>query len=64
VTPREAREEAWRLEAEGQAKPGKIEMREMYKDLGGRKAKTKGKFGATGGFRDKGGWGEDHDEGW
>ena len=30
-------------------------MREMYKELGGRKAKTKLKFGSSG-IRDKGGW--------
>lgn len=29
-------------------------MREMYKELGGRKARGKGKFG--GATRDKGGW--------
>ena len=58
VTPREAREEAWRLEAEEKARPGKVEMREMYKELNGRKARTKGKFGsAAAGLRDKGGWG-------
>ena len=58
-TPREIREEKWRQEAEAQYKPTKIEMREMYKELGGRKARGKGKVGATGGTRDKGGWGED-----
>lgn len=66
VTPREAREEAWRHESDAQAKPGKVEMREMYKELGGRKARGKSKFGASGGSgsRDRGGWGEGHDEGW
>ena len=57
-TPREIREEKWRQEAEAQSKPTKLEMREMYKELGGRKARGKGKVGATGGARDKGGWGE------
>lgn len=58
-TPREVREEKWKQEAEVQAKPTKLEMREMYKELGGRKARGKGKLGAaTGGHRDKGGWGE------
>jgi len=56
-TPRELKEEKWRAEAEGTAKPGKLEMREMYKELGGRKSKGKGKFGnGTAGIRDKGGW--------
>ena len=58
-TPREIREEKWRQEAEAQYKPSKLEMREMYKELGGRKARAKGKVGTTGGVRDKGGWGED-----
>ncbi|KAG6879017.1 hypothetical protein C0992_005844 [Termitomyces sp. T32_za158] len=56
-TPRELKEEQWRLEAEIAAKPGKIEMREMYKELGGRKSKSKSKFGAPG-TRDRGGWEE------
>ncbi|KAG5335030.1 hypothetical protein C0989_002423 [Termitomyces sp. Mn162] len=56
-TPRELKEEQWRLEAEAAAKPGKIEMREMYKELGGRKSKSKYKFGAPG-TRDRGGWEE------
>jgi hypothetical protein len=30
-------------------------MRGLYKELGGRKAKTKAKLGSTG-VRDKGGW--------
>ena len=65
TTPKEVREEQWRLESQAQAKPGKIEMREMYKELGGRKSKGKGKFGqATAGVRDKGGWAEAGDEGW
>ena len=57
-TPREIREEKWRQEAEATAKPSKVEMREMYKELGGRKARGKGKLGGTGGMRDRGGWGE------
>ncbi|KAI0075893.1 hypothetical protein K474DRAFT_1663651 [Panus rudis PR-1116 ss-1] len=59
-TPKEMREEKWKQEAEGVVKPSKVEMREMYKELGGRKPKTKGKVGsAVPGSRDKGGWGED-----
>lgn len=54
-TPREQKEEQWRLEEEAAARPGKVEMREMYKELGGRKARTKTKLGSTG-VRDKGGW--------
>jgi hypothetical protein len=63
-TPREIREERWRLEAEAVEKPGKIEMREMYKEFNGRKSKAKGKLGGTTGVRDKGGWTEGLDEGW
>ncbi|KAK2462124.1 hypothetical protein APHAL10511_006587 [Amanita phalloides] len=47
-TPREIKEEQWRLAAEGGTKPGKQEMREIYKELGGRKAKTKLKLGSSG----------------
>ena len=54
------REEKWRVESESQQKPTKIEMREMYKELGGRKARGKGKVGMEAGARDRGGWGEDH----
>ncbi|KAI0788345.1 hypothetical protein C8Q74DRAFT_1367079 [Fomes fomentarius] len=57
-TPREIREEKWREEAEATSKPTKIEMREMYKELRGRKARGKGKLGRTSGMRDRGGWGE------
>jgi hypothetical protein len=64
LTPQEIREERWRLEAEAVEKPGKIEMREMYKELNGRKSKTKGKLGGTVGVRDKGGWTGSLDEGW
>ena len=63
-TPREIREERWRLEAEAVEKPGKIEMREMYKELNGRKSKAKGKLGGTAVVRDKGGWMGGLDEGW
>ncbi|KAI0791710.1 hypothetical protein C8Q75DRAFT_755598 [Abortiporus biennis] len=58
-TPREVREEKWRIETEAVAKPSKVEMREMYKELGGRKLRGKGKVasvGAGGGGRDRGGW--------
>ncbi|KAH9949490.1 hypothetical protein B0H21DRAFT_728237 [Amylocystis lapponica] len=56
-TPREAREEKWRLEADA-AQMSKVEMREMYKELGGRKARGKNKLGGSGGIRDRGGWAE------
>lgn len=62
ATPKELREEAWRLESEEKERPTKNEMREMYKDLGGRKTKAKGKFG--GATRDKGGWEGGFDEGY
>jgi len=42
------------------SRPGKGEMRDMYKEMGGRKWKGKTKLGMAGGVRDKGGWG-DHD---
>ena len=54
-TPREIKEERWRQEAEPSSKPGKVEMRGMYKELGGRKSKAKTKLGSTG-VRDRGGW--------
>ncbi|KAJ7223192.1 hypothetical protein GGX14DRAFT_657623 [Mycena pura] len=57
-TPREVKEEKWKQEAELTA-PGKLEMREMYKELNGRKSRGKSKWGtagAGGGVRDKGGW--------
>ena len=57
-TPREVREGKWKQEADGAARPSKVEMREMYKELGGRKARGKGKLGGTSGMRDRGGWGE------
>ncbi|KAJ7604759.1 hypothetical protein B0H17DRAFT_1120778 [Mycena rosella] len=56
-TPREIKEEKWRQEAETTT-PGKIEMRSMYKELGGRKSKGKNKWGSSG-VRDKGGWSGD-----
>ncbi|KAJ7451031.1 hypothetical protein FB451DRAFT_1284466 [Mycena latifolia] len=59
-TPRELKEEKWRQEAETAA-PGKIEMRSMYKELGGRKSKGKSKWGSSG-VRDKGGWSGDGDD--
>jgi len=58
-TPREIREEKWRAEADGTTTPTKVEMRQMYKELGGRKSKTKNKLGSAEGARDRGGWGED-----
>ncbi|KAF8665123.1 hypothetical protein AX16_000590 [Volvariella volvacea WC 439] len=57
-TPRELKEEQWRMEAEA-SKPGKVEMRAIYKELGGRKSRTKAKLGSSG-VRDKGGWNEDN----
>ena len=60
ATPREIREEQWRQEAEEKTKPGKLEMREMYKEMGGRKARGKNKIGA--GSRDKGGWDNGFDD--
>ncbi|KAG6331085.1 hypothetical protein ID866_8007 [Astraeus odoratus] len=64
-TPKERNEERWRLEEEAQSRPNKVELREMYKELGGRKAKTKVKLGSAGGSRDKTGWvGGGHDEEW
>ncbi|KXN86139.1 hypothetical protein AN958_10441 [Leucoagaricus sp. SymC.cos] len=57
-TPREIREEQWRLEAEVASRPNTLEMREMYKELGGRKARSKHKLGSSGQNRDKGGWGD------
>lgn len=47
--------------------PGKLEMRAMYKEMGGRKARGKGvglKASAGRGGRDKGGWGEGQDGEW
>jgi len=54
-TPREIREEKWKQEAD-ETKPTKNEMRDMYKELGGRKAKTKGKYQTDTTSRDRGGW--------
>jgi hypothetical protein len=38
-------------------------MRGIYKELGGRKAKSKTKLGSMGGVRDKGGWDGGGDDG-
>ncbi|KAG8871553.1 hypothetical protein FRB97_008584 [Tulasnella sp. 331] len=57
-TPRELKEEKWKAEAE-ETKPGKLEMREMYKDLGGRKSKSKSKYSAGTNSRDRGGWADE-----
>lgn len=54
-TPREVREERWKQDAD-ESKPGKLEMREMYKELGGRKSKTKSKYQTGTTSRDRGGW--------
>lgn len=56
TTPREVREQKWAEENNAVEKPSKVEMRGVYKELGGRKAKSKGKVGALGGARDRGGW--------
>lgn len=61
-TPKELKEEQWRQEELMQSRPGKLEMREMYKELGGRKSRTKGKLGGSGGHRDRTGWGEGDDD--
>lgn len=60
-SPREIKEEQWRSEALAVSRPSKGDMREMYKELGGRKSKGKAKVGGTGRTRDKGGLGE-HEE--
>lgn len=57
-TPREIKEELWGQQMA--AKPSKNEMREMYKTLGGRKARAKTKLSSSG-VRDKGGWDEGGD---
>ncbi|EDR08310.1 uncharacterized protein LACBIDRAFT_294430 [Laccaria bicolor S238N-H82] len=57
-TPREMKEELWGQQMA--AKPSKNEMREMYKTLGGRKARAKTKLSSSG-VRDKGGWDEGGD---
>ena len=54
-TPKEVNEERW--EREDETKPSKVEMREMYKELGGRKSKAKNKVGV----RNVGGLGGEHD---
>ncbi|KAI0692603.1 hypothetical protein BC835DRAFT_1307061 [Cytidiella melzeri] len=61
-TPREVREERWKADADGQTRLSKNEMREMYKELGGRKARAKTKVGASG-TRDRGGWEDGGDAG-
>lgn len=60
MTPKEEREARWREEAEqADEGPSKLEARAMYKELGGRKARTKGKVVKQPG-RDRTGW-EDAD---
>jgi len=44
-TPREVKEQLWAAEQEQKEKPTKNEMREAYKELGGRKARVKGSGG-------------------
>jgi len=58
-TPREIKEEQWNTENQAMGRPDKREMREMYKELGGRKLRTKGRLPTGvggGGHRDRGGW--------
>jgi len=58
-TPREVREERWKQESDLRDGPSKVEMRERYKELGGRKVKGKGRLPmgvGGGGSRDRGGW--------
>jgi hypothetical protein len=53
--------EPWKKEFVETGKPGKQEMREIYKELGGRKPRIKGRLLAGvggGGHRDRGGWEE------
>lgn len=65
-TPKEINEERWQAEEVAGEKPNKVEMREMYKELGGRKSKAKTKLGRAGGggVRDVGGFGEDEVDGY
>jgi len=62
ITPKEMREEKWAAEADAVSRPDKVEMRELYKDLGGRKSKQKAKLGSMGGARNKGGLGDENEE--
>jgi hypothetical protein len=65
LTPKEVREERWRADADN--KPGKLEMRAMYKEYAGRKVRGKGRLVlgvGGGGSRDRGGWEEDTGEEW
>jgi hypothetical protein len=64
-TPKEANEERWQAESEAAEKPNKVEMREMYKELGGRKSKAKTKLGRPGGTaaRNVGGLGDEEMDG-
>ncbi|KZT61843.1 hypothetical protein CALCODRAFT_490758 [Calocera cornea HHB12733] len=59
-TPKEAKEEIWALEAQTRERPNKVEMREAYKELGGRKARTKGSGGwEKGAIRNRTAYGEE-----
>ncbi|TFK47920.1 hypothetical protein OE88DRAFT_1720370 [Heliocybe sulcata] len=62
MTPKEMREEKWAAESEALERPNKVDMRELYKDLGGRKSKQKVKLGSAGGARNKGGLGDENEE--
>jgi len=58
-TPKELKEQQWQSELEPAAKPTKNELREMYKELGGRKSRGKGKVGGTGLIKDRTAFGDD-----
>jgi len=60
-TPKEMKEQQWQNELEPAAKPTKNELRGMYKELGGRKSRGKGKVGGTGMIRDRTAFGDSDD---
>lgn len=62
MTPREVKEERWKQEADQSNKGvSKNEMRDMYKELGGRKVRGKGGLGGreVRGNKDRAGFSED-----
>ncbi|KIY72153.1 hypothetical protein CYLTODRAFT_418130 [Cylindrobasidium torrendii FP15055 ss-10] len=62
MTPREVKEERWKQEADQSSKGvSKNEMRDMYKELGGRKVRGKGGLGGreVRGNKDRAGFSED-----
>jgi len=60
-TPREIKEHQWRMEAQAVSRSSKLDMRQRYKELGGRKARSKPKLGSSGQNRDRGGWTDTED---